>query len=254
MVRDKVVFRIENGEWNKYEVKSGTIMKTLKNNPILLIGGVCSTFILLITILVVLVNCRWGIIGILILFFLAIASLQLYKLIYEMCAVRKAYNQRLITCITNCWIVYLILDISLCTGGLFSALMLMAETGVWGIPKSIYCLVIVVLAILLTLKPIQPFINKESYREDKKYPAQLINAFVPRFVILYTFVVFYFLSFANYSSSNEIIPSLCVVYIGIERLINMFSTVKLYAAEEYEYLLEDTERWIRKSRKMDSSS
>ena len=225
-------------------------MGTHKNKPETVIRIVCSAIILGMTVLAVWVNSRWGIIGVSTLFFLAIALLQPYKLVYEGCAVKREYSQTPVATITNCWIIYLVLNIALCTGGLFSTLILMAENGVWGIPKFVYCFVIIALAVILTLKPIQPFVNNEQYQEDKKYPAKLINAFVPRFVILYTFVVFYFLSFANYSSSMEIIPSLCVVYIGIERLINMFNTVKKYAEQEYESLYKNTEKWISRRRKM----
>jgi hypothetical protein len=124
----------------------------------------------------------------------------------------------------------------------------MAEMGTCGVPKILYCVVIIVLAVLLTLKPIWPFVKKEKYSGDSSYPAKLISAYVPRFVILYSFVVYYFISFANYSSQKEIIPSLCVIYIALERMISMFDSVKGYIKQEYLRLYISTDRWIRTRR------
>jgi len=124
----------------------------------------------------------------------------------------------------------------------------MAENEVLGISKLVYCIIIIVLAVLLTLIPIQPYVNKQEYPVKKHFPTRLINAFVPRFVILYTFVVYYFLSFVDFTTSKQIIPSLCVVYIGIERMITMFTTIKQYYKQEYVALYKDTAKWIKRSR------
>ena len=216
-----------------------------------IIGVICSVYILCITTLVIWVSSRYGLGGIALLFVLAISSLQLYKLIYEWFALHKEYNFSLVKKITNCWTIYLILDIALCTGWLFSSLFLMAENGTWGIPKLVYCIIIIVLAVLLTLRPIQPYVSKEKFAVKKRRLAGLITAFVPRFVVLYTFVVYYFIAFTNFKSQNDIIPSLCVVYIAVERMISMFNTVKEYSNQEYYSLFIDTKKWIRKRRKMD---
>lgn len=211
---------------------------------------ICSVYILCITALVIWVGVHYGLGGIALLFILAILSLQLYKMTYERFAFHKEYNFSLVKKITNCWIIYLILDIALCTGWLFSSLFLMAENSTWGIPKLVYCIVIIVLAVLLTLRPIQPFTSKEIIAKKKWHLAGLINAFVPRFVILYTFVVYYFIAFTSYESQSQIIPSLCVIYIAIERIITMFNTVEEYSKQEYYSLFLDTKRWIRKRRNL----
>ena len=229
----------------------GSGMKSLQIKRNNIIWVVCSAYILSITALVIWVSFHYGLGGIALLFILAISSLQLYKLAYEWFALHKEYCFSLVKRITNCWIIYLILDIALCTGWLFSSLFLMAENGTWGIPKLVYCIVIIGLAVLLTLKPIQPFTSKVILAEKKWRLAGLINAFVPRFVILYTFVVYYFIAFTSYESQSQIIPSLCVVYIAIERIISMFNTVKGYSNQEYYSLFMDTKRWIRERRKMD---
>ena len=215
-----------------------------------IIWVICSVYILCITALVIWVGIHHGLGGIALLFILAISSLQLYKMTYEWFALHKEYKFSLVKKITNCWAIYLILDIALCTGWLFSSLFLMAENCTWGIPKLVYCLVIIVLAVLLTLRPIQPFTSKEIIAKKKWHIAGLINAFVPRFVILYTFVVYYFIAFTSFESQSQIIPSLCVVYIAIERIITMFNTVKEYSKQEYYNLFIDTKKWIRKRRKL----
>lgn len=225
-------------------------MKTLQTKGSYIIGVICSACILSITALVIWVGFHYGLVGIALLFILAISSLQLYKMTYEWFALHKEYNFSLVKKITNCWTIYLILDIALCTGWLFSSLFLMAENSTWGVPKLVYCVVIIVLAVLLTLRPIQPFTCKKIIAEKKWTTAGLISAFTPRFVILYTFVVYYFMAFTSYESQTQIIPSLCVVYIAIERIISMFNTVKEYSKQEYYSLFMDTKRWIRKRRNL----
>lgn len=121
----------------------------------------------------------------------------------------------------------------------------------WRLKSLAKLIVIIVLAVLLSLRPIQPFTNKAIIAERKWHLAGLISAFVPRFVLLYTFVVYYFIAFTNYEFQYQIIPSLCVVYIAIERIFSMFNTVKEYSNQEYYSLFMDTKRWIRKRRKMD---
>ncbi len=216
----------------------------MKRSSILL---VCSLIIIGITSLVIWIS-KYGLGAIFLLFFCAIAFLQPYKICYERYAKHSNYSDTLVRKITNCWIIYLILDISFCVGALFSLLFYMAENEMWGISKTVYCAIIIFLAVLLSLKPIQPFVNKEKYSANKRYLANLINAFVPRFIILYTFVVYYFLAFAKFTSSDEIIPSLCVVYIGIERMVTMFATIKQYYKKEYKAMCEDTAEWIKRLR------
>lgn len=207
---------------------------------------VCSVLILSMTGLVIWLS-KYGIAAIFFVFICAIAFLQIYKICYQWFARHRRYNTILVRRITNCWIIYLILDISFCVGVLFSMLFYMAENEVLGISKLVYCIIIIVLAVLLTLIPIQPYVNKQEYPVKKHFPARLINAFVPRFVILYTFVVYYFLSFVDFTTSKQIIPSLCVVYIGIERMITMFTTIKQYYKQEYVALYKDTAKWIKRS-------
>ena len=206
----------------------------------------CSAYIMSATAFIIWASIVYGLVGITAFFIIAISILQLYKMVYEWFALHRAYNLGLVKTITNCWIIYKILDIALCTGWLFSSLFLMAENSLWRIPKPVYCIIIIILGILLTLKPIQTFARKERCLENKRYSASLINAYVPRFVILYTFVVYYFIAFIHFKSQNEIIPSLCVVYIAIERMISMFDTVKEYSKQEYFCLFKDTIRWMRK--------
>ena len=208
----------------------------------------CAIFVICMTACVIWANSRYGIAGITWSFILTMCALQVCKNIYEFYALHGDYSLKKIVKCTTCYTIYMIFNGVLVDGWLFSTIILMADDETWGIPKLVYCVVIIVLAVLLTLKPIRPFVMKEKYPWNKRYPANLISAFVPRFVILYTFVVFYFLSFANFTTTKEIIPSLCVTYIGIERLISMFDTVKEYSKQEFKSLFRDTARWVIKQR------
>ena len=209
----------------------------------------CVIFVICMTACVIWANSRYGIAGITLSFILSICFFQVCKRIYVYYALHGDYNLSKIIKCTTCYTIYMIINGALVNAWLFSTLFLMAEDEIWGIPRFVYCIVIIVLAVLLTLKPIRPFVKKEQYPWNNRCPANLISAFVPRFVILYTFVVFYFLSFASFTSTKDIIPSLCVTYIGIERLISMFDTVKEYSKQEYKSLFRDTARWIIKQRK-----
>lgn len=210
----------------------------------------CLVCILIITACVVQMNIMFGHIGVLAFLCCAFISLQPFKLVYTFYARNKEYNTHLVSSITNCWAIYQILNQSIFYGGVFAYLVLLAENKIGNIPQSVYFIIILVLACLVSLKPIQPFNRKELHKEAVWEQGKLIRAFVPRFVILYTFVVYYFLAYVRTTTEN-IIPSLCVAYIAIERLISMFQTVSGYAEQEYDSLFRDTEAWIKEIRHMD---
>ena len=210
-----------------------------------------SVFILVMTALVILAATKYGPSGVLAVLVGAEFILQIYKIIYQSIACRKPYDLKLVKRITNCWTIYMILNTTLCTGGLFAYLLLFAENNTCGIPKCVYFVIILAVACLLSLIPIQRFLNPKKYAGKKWYPAKLISSFVPRFVILYTFVVYYILAYASNTSSSHIIPALCVAYIGIERLISMFQTVATYSKLEYYSMFRDTAKWIREKRHLD---
>lgn len=196
------------------------------------------------------VNGLYGIAGTTAVLFLSVASLQSFKITYEQFAIHKKYGLRLAIAITNCWTIYQILNAALITGGIFSYLILLAENEALHIPKIVWLVLIILLACYWSMKPIQPFVRKENYSGKRRYPTKLISAFVPRFVILYTFVVYYFIDYVN-PTKMSLIPSLCVVYLGVDRLITMFNTIKDYERQEYYSLFRDTVMWMRKDRKMD---
>lgn len=207
----------------------------------------CLACILIITACVVQMNIMFGHIGVFAFLFCAFISLQPFKLAYTYYARYKEYNNSLVRCITNCWTIYQILNQSISYGGVFVYLLLLADKKIGNIPQSVYFIIILTLACLASLKPIQSFNRKEQNKGAVWKQGKLISAFVPRFVILYTFVVYYFLAYVRTSTEN-IIPSLCVVYIAIERLITMFQTVWGYVEKEYSSLLRDTDEWMRKIR------
>ena len=88
--------------------------------------------------------------------------------------------------------------------------------------------------------------RKEGYDGKRRRPTNLISSFAPRFVILYTFVVYYFIACFDTIEAN-FIPTLCVIYLGVDRLITMFNQVRGYEQQEYYSLFRDTVRWIRET-------
>lgn len=209
----------------------------------------CLVCLLIITACVVQMNIMFGHIGVFAFLFCAFISLQPFKLTYTYYARNKEYNNNLVRRITNCWAIYQILSQSIFYGGVFAYLLLLAENRIGNIPQSVYFIIILLLACLVSLKSIQPFNRKEQHKGAMWEQGKLIRAFVPRFVILYTFVVCYFFAYVRTSTEN-IIPSLCVAYIAIERLITMFQTVSDFAEQEYDSLFRGSEAWIRKIRHM----
>lgn len=180
--------------------------------------------------------------------FISEALLQLYKIAYECYAVRGKYNLNLAKRITNCWTIYQILNMTIFTGGLFAYMIMLAEIEALHIPKRIWLVAIIVLACVWSIKTIQPFVRKEEYNGKRRRPTNLISSFAPRFVILYTFVVYYFIACYDTIEAN-FIPTLCVIYLGVDRLIAMFNTVREYEQQEYYSLFRDTVKWIRERRK-----
>lgn len=226
-------------------------MKSKRSLSGLCIWLSCSIFVLIMTVSIALVTNRYGSGYALILLVGTGIALQFYKHIYQGIAYCKHYSPKLVILITDCWTIYMILNTVLGTGGMFAYLLLLTETNMWGIPRSVYCIILLVVACLLSLTPIQRFLRHKKYAGKTRHPARLISSFVPRFVILYTFVVYYFIVYVNYSTTSDLIPSLCVLYIGIERLIAMFQTIAEYSKQEYYSMYIDTVKWLRKIKHMD---
>lgn len=67
-------------------------------------------------------------------------------------------------------------------------------------------------------------------------------------MILYTFVVYYFIACFD-TLEEDFIPTLCVIYLGVDRLITMFNTVRDYEQQEFYSLFRDTVKWLRERRK-----
>ena len=222
-------------------------MKKQWNNSRFVIWASCGANLLVVTIVMAYAYRLYEIYGATIVFFLAIAALQPFKLAYEWYARHGNYGLKLAVSTTNCWAIYQIVNSLLCTGGVFAYMIMLAEIEALHVPKRIWLVAIIVLACVWSIKTIQPFVRKEKYTGKRRRPTNLISSFAPRFVILYTFVVYYFIACYNTIEAN-FIPTLCVIYLGVDRLIAMFNTVREYEQQEYFSLFRDTVKWIRERR------
>ncbi len=207
----------------------------------------CGAYILLVTGLIACAYKRCGIGGPLAVLLISEFILQLYKISYECYAMRGKYDLKLAICITNCWTIYQILNTTLLTGGIFTYMIMLAEIEALHIPKSVWLGAIIILACIWTIGSIQPFVRKEKYEGRKRRPARLISSFAPRFVILYTFWAYYFITEIG-SIATNFIPTLCLIYLGVDRLVTMFNTVREYEQQEYYSLFRDTVKWVRNKR------
>lgn len=218
-------------------------------NSRIIIWASCATYVLLVSFVMAYTCVLFGVVAPLAVFLVSEFLLQLYKRAYERYAVRGKYDLSLAVRITNCWTIYQILNMTLLTGGLFAYMTMLAEIEALHISKRGWLVTIVILACVWSIRTIQPFVRKEKYEGKKRRPTNLISSFAPRFVILYTFVVYYFIACFD-TIEEDFIPTLCVIYLGVDRLITMYNTIREYEQQEYYSLFRDTVKWIRKRRKM----
>ena len=224
-------------------------MNLHKINNRTIIWSYCFAYVLFVTLLIAYAYRLFEVYGALAVLIFAEFILQLYKICYEIYARCAKYDLSLAIRITNCWTIYQILNMTLTTGGLFTYLIMLAEIEALHISKIVWFVAIIILACVWSLKTIQPFVRKEKYEGKKRRPTNLISSFAPRFVILYTFVVYYFIACFD-SIETNFIPTLCVIYLGVDRLITMFNTIREYEQQEYYSLFRDTVKWIRERRRM----
>lgn len=216
------------------------------DNNRLIIWASCLSCVLVVTLLMAYAYGLYGIVAPIAVLLVSVSLLQLYKIAYECYALHGKYDLSLATRITNCWTIYQILNMTLFTGGLFAYMIMLAEIEALHVPKRIWLVAIIILACVWSLLPIQPFVRKEKYDGNRRQPTKLISSFAPRFVILYTFVVYYFIECYD-SIETNFIPTLCVIYLGVDRLITMFNQVRGYEQQEYYSLFRDTVKWIRET-------
>ena len=224
-------------------------MKQQRGNSRIIIWTSCAACLLVVTILMTYGYAKYGIYGATIVFFLSIAALQPFKIAYEWYALHGDYGLKLAVRTTNYWTIYQIVNSLLCTGGAFAYMIMLGEREALHIPKSVWLVAVIILACVWSIWSIQPFVRKENYDGKRRRPTNLISSFAPRFVILYTLVVYYFIACFDTIEAN-FIPTLCVIYLGVDRLITMFNQVRGYERQEYYSLFRDTVKWVRKRTKM----
>lgn len=214
------------------------------NRSRIIIWASCATYVFIVTALIACSYKLYGVLGVVVVLLISEMMLQLYKIVYEQYAKRGKYDLSLAINVTNCWAIYQILNMTLLVGGAFSYMIMFAEIEALHVPKRFWLVAIILLACIWSLCSIQPFVRKEKYAGKKRRPTKLISSFAPRFVILYTFVVYYFIACWSSLESN-FIPTLCVIYLGVDRLITMFNTVREYEKQEFYSLFRDTVKWLR---------
>lgn len=222
------------------------------NNGVVIMGG-CAAYIILITLLYanILMNDNLQEVTKFWFLFTIVFIPYIFEKIYWFFARYKKYGPNLICGITNCRTISSIIGHSYITMLFFTALIVFASNAKKEISKGIFFVLVIAVACLVSIKPIIPFVKKEIFAgKRRRNPSSLLDAFVPRFIILYTFVIYYIIAYVKDSSSNDIIPSLCVVYIGVERLINMFQTIAKYSKQAYYSMFRDTVEWVKEQRKM----
>ena len=51
----------------------------------------------------------------------------------------------------------------------------------------------------------------------------------------------------SFLTAVRISTTLCVIYLGVDRLMTMFNTIREYEQQEYYSMFRDTVRWIRET-------
>lgn len=222
----------------------GKVMNKFTNGTV--ISFWCTVIIACLIIAMYFAKTRFGFIGMGALFFLAETPLQIYKIVYEISAKKAEYSESLVNNITRCWIIYNIVNSVLVVGMLYEFLFSAANTSLLGITTSGYFLIILAITCIISLWSYHSY-----YNSDKKRPTGMIYSYAPRFIIMTAFVVYYCFDFIDSVSPSNLVPALLVTYIGIDRLYGMYIGMRSSGSKEYDLIYEDTEKWIRKERKMD---
>ena len=222
----------------------GKVMNKFTNGTV--ISFWCTVIIACLIIAMYFAKTRFGFIGMGALFFLAETPLQIYKIVYEIYAKKAEYSESLVNNITRCWIIYNIVNSVLVVGMLYEFLFSAANTSLLGITTSGYFLIILAITCIISLWSYHSY-----YNSDKKRPTGMIYSYAPRFIIMTAFVVYYCFDFIDSVSQSNLVPALLVTYIGIDRLYGMYIGMRSSGSKEYDLIYEDTEKWIRKERKMD---
>lgn len=239
-------YKIENKvmSWIK---AFGKPMNNLSNGSA--ISLTCGLLLSALVVAIYLAQDRYGLAGIGALFMISESLLQIYKVIYEIYAHKAEYCEKLVNGITRCWIIYNILNAVFITSLLYVFLFNAADAQMWGISTNGYFIIILVVSCLISLWSYHSFQRRNV--ENDKQTASMIYAYAPRMIIMAAFVVYYCIRYIDSITSPELLPALFLVYIGIDRMYNMISNIKSFAKKEYNYMYEDTEKWLKKVRKME---
>jgi len=239
-------YKVQNGIFGCIK-KIGRFMKNWKNGTVITFWRTLSICALVASLC--LAQMRWGLAGIIIVFFVSETPLQIFKMIYEAYAKKAAYCEKLVNSITRCRICYNILNSVILTSLLYVFLMAAAQEQWLGLSTNWYFVIILAISCALSLWSINSF--KRKGKDGNNRPTSIIYAYAPRFVIMLAFVVYYCIKYINDITPEELLPALFVVYLGVDRVYNMMMGVRCEARDSYKILYEDTERWIKKERKLE---
>ena len=106
-------------------------------NSRIIIWTSCAAYLLVVTVLMAYAYRLYEIYGATIVFFLAIAALQPFKIAYEWYALHGEYGLKLAVRTTNYWTIYQIVNSLLCTGGAFAYMIMLGERETFHISPKI---------------------------------------------------------------------------------------------------------------------
>ena len=95
-----------------------------------------------------------------------------------------------------------------------------------------------------------PYYAKIKNKWDDKTIGNIIYDFVPRLVMLLFFVVYYGIKNYNRINIEELVPAVFVLYLGMDRFVSMLMDIRSKFKEGYEYLYNDSEKWLKKEKKI----
>lgn len=216
-------------------------MEKLSDARITIRIGLITVFLLFV--LLTIVYFFFGVLGVLSGLALCCFLLQIYKIVYQCYAARKDYSDLLVRIVTRLYAIYCLLNAAIITVGIFAYLLAAAQFQWFGWSEKVFFLIIVIVALVVA---IIPYYSSIKQKNDLECNRNIIYDFVPRFVTLLFFVIYYGIKYIRDLALEDLLPAVFVIYLGIDRFVSLIIEGKSKAIEGYRRLYKNTEDWLKK--------
>jgi len=176
--------------------------------------------------------------------------LQIFKLGYFRYVKKCRYCSDSVHRITICWILY---NSGCWISGLcllFGMLLVCAKCEIYGLSTTIWFFIVLIVTLVITL------LSRKALREEKKKIkprlVEIMFFYFPRFFLMSSFIIYYCIIYLlnKKMSVDEIVPALFVIWLGVDRLVNLVSELKQTIQDTYDLCYEESDQLVRQRRKI----